>query len=576
MSTGSILATEHRPQEQYSGSRPIKSDIEIAQEAELRPIQEIAAKIGLGPQDIQPHGHYKAKIPLDVAKSSGGSDGKLVLVTGISPTAAGEGKSTVSVGLADALNLRGRNPVLCLREPSLGPVFGIKGGAAGGGHSQVVPMEEINLHFTGDFHAISSAHGLLSAVLDNHLYRPNTLGIDPTRITWPRAIDMNDRALRSIVVGLGGRTGGVPRQDGFVITAASEIMAIFCLADGTSDLKERLDRIIIGYTRSGEPIRAEGLGVSGAMAALLKDAVNPNLVQTLGGTPALIHGGPFANIAHGCNSLTATRVGLSLGDVVVTEAGFGADLGAEKFFDIKCRFGDLNPEAAVIVATVRALKMNGGKSKDDLATEDVDAVRRGFVNLKAHAENVRKFGVPPIVALNRFATDTDAELAVVIDGCAEMGVRAVVADPWGGGGAGCLDLADAVWEALESGDAAYQPLYPSDMGLIEKMEKVAREIYGADGLDIHPSAAKEIEVLEAAGLREAPVCIAKTQYSFSDDPALLGRPSGFNIHVREVTPSAGAGFVVAKTGAIMTMPGLGAVPSAMNVDLADGVVTGLF
>ena len=499
-----------------------------------------------------------------------------MLVTGISPTAAGEGKSTVSVGLADALNLRDRNPVLCLREPSLGPVFGIKGGAAGGGHSQVVPMEEINLHFTGDFHAISSAHGLLSAVLDNHLYRPNTLGIDPTRITWPRAIDMNDRALRSIVVGLGGRTGGVPREDGFVITAASEIMAIFCLADGTSDLKDRIDRIIIGYDRTGVPIRAGGLGVSGAMAALLKDAVNPNLVQTLGGTPALIHGGPFANIAHGCNSLTATRVGLSLGDVVVTEAGFGADLGAEKFFDIKCRFGDLEPEAAVIVATVRALKMNGGKAKDDLATEDVEAVNRGFENLKAHAENVRKFGVPPIVALNRFATDTDAELAAVIDGCAALGVRAVIADPWGGGGSGCLDLADAVWEVLESGEANYQPLYPDDMGLIEKMETVAKEIYGADGLDVHPKAAKEVEVLEEAGLRSAPVCIAKTQYSFSDDPALLGRPSGFKIHVREVTPSAGAGFVVAKTGAIMTMPGLGPVPSAMNVDLVDGVVTGLF
>ncbi len=506
----------------------------------------------------------------------GGRDGKLVLVTGISPTAAGEGKSTVSVGLADALNLRERNPVLCLREPSLGPVFGIKGGAAGGGYSQVVPMEEINLHFTGDFHAISSAHGLLSAVLDNHLYRPNTLGIDPTRLTWPRAIDMNDRALRNIIVGLGGRTGGVPRQDGFVITAASEIMAIFCLANGTTDLKERIDRIMIGYTRSGEPIRAEGLGVSGAMAALLKDAVSPNLVQTLGGTPALIHGGPFANIAHGCNSLTATRVGLSLGDVVVTEAGFGADLGAEKFFDIKCRFGDLNPEAAVVVATVRAIKMNGGKSKDDLASEDVEAVRRGFVNLEAHANNIRKFGVPPVVAINRFLTDTDAEIAVLLDGCAEMGVRAVVADPWGEGGAGCLDLADAVWEILTSGEAAYTPLYPNDMGLIEKMETVAQEIYGADGLDIHPSAAKEIAVLEEAGMRDAPVCIAKTQYSFSDDPALLGRPSGFRIHVREVTPSAGAGFVVAKTGAIMTMPGLGAVPSAMGVDLVDGVVTGLF
>lgn len=480
------------------------------------------------------------------------------------------------MGLADALNLRERNPVLCLREPSLGPVFGIKGGAAGGGHSQVVPMEEINLHFTGDFHAISSAHALLSAVLDNHLYRPNTLSIDPTRITWPRAVDMNDRALRNIIVGLGGRTGGVPRQDGFVITAASEIMAIFCLADGTSDLKERLDRIIIGYTKSGEPIRAEGLGVSGAMAALLKDAVNPNLVQTLGGTPALIHGGPFANIAHGCNSLTATRVGLSLGDVVVTEAGFGADLGAEKFFDIKCRFGKLKPEAAVIVATVRALKMNGGKAKDDLATEDVAAVKRGFANLKGHAENVRKFGVPPVVALNRFATDTEAEIAAIVDGCADMGVRAVVANPWGEGGAGCLDLADAVWDVLESGDADYAPLYPEDMGLTEKMETIAREIYGADGVDIDPSAAREIAVLEEAGLRSAPVCIAKTQYSFSDDPKLLGRPTGFRISVREVTPSAGAGFVVAKTGAIMTMPGLGAAPSAMNVDLVDGVVSGLF
>ncbi|MDE3013995.1 MAG: formate--tetrahydrofolate ligase [Gemmatimonadota bacterium] len=554
----------------------MKSDIEIAQEAELRPIQEIAAKIGLEPQDIQPHGHYKAKIPLDVAKSKGGADGRLVLVTGISPTAAGEGKSTVSVGLADALNLRERNPVLCLREPSLGPVFGIKGGAAGGGHSQVVPMEEINLHFTGDFHAISSAHALLSAVLDNHLYRPNTLSIDPTRITWPRAVDMNDRALRNIIVGLGGRTGGVPRQDGFVITAASEIMAIFCLADGTSDLKERLDRIIIGYRKSGEPIRAEGLGVSGAMAALLKDAVNPNLVQTLGGTPALVHGGPFANIAHGCNSLTATRVGLSLGDVVVTEAGFGADLGAEKFFDIKCRFGKLKPEAAVIVATVRALKMNGGKAKDDLATEDVAAVKRGFANLKGHAENVRKFGVPPVVALNRFAPDTEAEIAAIVDGCADMGVRAVVANPWGEGGAGCLDLADAVWDVLESGDADYAPLYPEDMGLTEKMETIAREIYGADGVDIDPSAAREIAVLEEAGLRSAPVCIAKTQYSFSDDPKLLGRPTGFRISVREVTPSAGAGFVVAKTGAIMTMPGLGAAPSAMNVDLVDGVVSGLF
>jgi formate--tetrahydrofolate ligase len=554
----------------------MKSDIQIAQEAELRPIQEIAARVGLAPDEIVPYGHSKAKIPLDIAKAKGGAEGRLVLVTGINPTAAGEGKSTVSVGLADALSLRNRNPVLCLREPSLGPVFGIKGGAAGGGYAQVVPMEEINLHFTGDFHAITSAHSLLSAVLDNHLYRPNTLEIDPTQITWPRAVDMNDRALRKVVVGLGGRTGGVPREDGFVITAASEIMAIFCLADGIEDLKARLDRIIIGYTKSGAPIRAGGLGVSGAMATLLKDAVNPNLVQTLGGTPALVHGGPFANIAHGCNSLSATRVGLSLGDVVVTEAGFGADLGAEKFFDIKCRFGGLKPEAAVIVATVRALKMNGGVGKNDLGPENVDAVRKGFANLRGHVENVRKFGVPPVVALNKFATDSDAEMQVVLDGCRELGVTAVVADPWGGGGESCLDLADAVWEVLEGGEADFRPLYPDQMGLVEKIETVAREIYGAEGVDVDPKAAKEIAALEAAGLREAPVCIAKTQYSFSDDATLLGRPTGFRITVREVTPSAGAGFVVAKTGSIMTMPGLGAAPSAMKVDIHDGVVTGLF
>jgi formate--tetrahydrofolate ligase len=554
----------------------VKTDIEIAQAAQLRPIQEIAAKIGLGPEDIVPYGHHKAKIPLDVARARGSKDGHLVLVTGISPTPAGEGKSTTSVGLADALTLRKRKPVLCLREPSLGPVFGIKGGAAGGGHSQVVPMEEINLHFNGDFHAISSAHALLSAVLDNHLYRPNTLGLDPTQITWPRAVDMNDRALREIVIGLGGRTGGVPRQDGFVITAASEIMAIFCLADGIEDLKARLDRIIVGYGKDGQPVRAGGLGISGALAVLLKDAMNPNLVQTLGGTPALVHGGPFANIAHGCNSLSATRAGLSLGDVVVTEAGFGADLGAEKFFDIKCRFGGLRPGAAVIVATVRALKMNGGVAKSDLGTENVDAVAKGAANLQGHIENVRKFGVPPIVALNRFSSDTEAEIAAVRAACDAVGATMVAADPWGGGGEGCLDLADAVWDTLESGEADYRPLYPLDMGLVEKLETIAREIYGADGVDIDPKAAKDIAVLEAAGLRDAPVCIAKTQYSFSDDPTKLGRPKGFRISVREVTPSAGAGFVVAKTGSIMTMPGLGVEPSAMKVDIVDGVVTGLF
>ncbi len=554
----------------------MKSDIEIAQGATLKPIQEIAARVGLDAADIVPFGHYKAKVPLDVAQEKGGKRGRLVLVTGVNPTAAGEGKSTVAVGLADAMTLRERNPVLCLREPSLGPVFGIKGGAAGGGWSQVVPMEEINLHFTGDLHAITSAHALLSAMLDNHMYRPNSLNLDPTQITWPRAVDMNDRALRSVVVGLGGRTGGVPRQDNFVITAASEIMAIFCLADGLDDLNARLERIIVGYSKDGEAVRAKGLEATGAMTVLLKDAVNPNLVQTLGGTPAFVHGGPFANIAHGCNSLSATRAGLSLGDVVVTEAGFGADLGAEKFFDIKCRFGDLEPGAAVIVATVRALKMNGGVAKDALGPENVDAVKRGFANLKAHIENVRKFGVPPVVALNRFASDSEAEVQAVLDGCREMGAAAVEADPWGGGGEGCLELADAVQDILDSGEADYRPLYGVDAPLVDKIDTVAREIYGADGVDYLPAAEKQIARLEQIGLRDVPVCIAKTQYSFSDNPALLGRPTGFRITVRDVTPSAGAGFVVVKTGDVMTMPGLAAKPAAANMGVVDGQVVGLF
>lgn len=552
------------------------SDIEIAQAARLQPIQAIAEKVGLSHTDIVPYGHHKAKVPLDVARERGGEDGRLVLVTGINPTAAGEGKSTVAVGLADAFSLRERNPMLCLREPSLGPVFGIKGGAAGGGHSQVVPMEEINLHFTGDFHAISSAHALLAALLDNHLYRPNSLDIDPNAITWPRAVDMNDRALRSVVLGLGGRTGGIPRQDSFVITAASEIMAIFCLADGLDDLKERLGRIIVGYSRSGTPVRAAELDAVGAMAVLLKDAINPNLVQTLGGTPALVHGGPFANIAHGCNSLAATRAGLALGDVVVTEAGFGADLGAEKFFDIKCRFGGLRPGAAVIVATVRALKMNGGVAKDALGPEDVDAVKAGSVNLQRHIENVRKFGVPPVVAVNKFATDSAGELQVVLDACREVGARAVIADPWGGGGEGCLDLADAVQEVLDSGEADYRPLYDDEGSLTSKIETVAREIYGADGIDVDPAAARQIARLEEIGLRDVPVCIAKTQYSFSDNPTLLGRPSGFRITVRGVTPSAGAGFVVVTTGNVMTMPGLAARPAAVGMDVVGDQVTGLF
>ena len=555
----------------------MQTDIEIAQSAELRPITEIAEKIGLTADDIIPYGRYKAKIPLSIAEQDAPPRGKLILVAGINPTPAGEGKSTVAVGLADALNLRGRNPVLALREPSLGPVFGIKGGAAGGGHSQVVPMADINLHFTGDFHAVTSAHSLLSAMLDNHLWRPNSLGIDARRITWPRTVDMNDRALRHIIVGAGGINGGTTREDGFVITAASEIMAIFALASGLEDLEKRFGDIIVGFTRDKEPVRARDLKAAGAMTLLMKDAMNPNLVQTLGGTPTLIHAGPFGNIAHGCNSLVATKTALQLGDYVVTEAGFGADLGAEKFFNIKSRAGDLDPAVAVVVATVRAMKMHGGVPKGELEKENVGALKRGLENLKAHVENIRKHGVPPVVALNRFSADTDAEVAAVLEAAKEWGVRAVEADPWGQGGAGVVDLADAVVEVADSGDADFQPLYPLDMGLAEKMEVIAKEIYGADGVDFLPSARKNIEQLEAIGMREVPICMAKTQYSFSDDPTKLGRPSGFRITVREVTPSAGAGFVVAKTGDIMTMPGLGANPAAerMKVD-ADGTIHGLF
>jgi len=498
------------------------------------------------------------------------------LVTGISPTPAGEGKSTTSVGLADALTLRGRNPVLCLREPSLGPVFGIKGGAAGGGYSQVIPMEDINLHFTGDFHAISSANALLAAMLDNHLFRPNSLGIDHRRVVWKRCVDMNDRALRSIVVGLGGPNGGIPREDGFQITAASEVMAAFCLARDLTDLQARLSRIIVAYDRQRNPIRAEGLGAPSAMTMLLKDALNPNLVQTLAGTPAFVHGGPFANIAHGCNSLIATQAGIALGDIVVTEAGFGADLGAEKFFDIKCRFGGLDPQAVVIVATVRALKMHGGVPKSDLVPENLGALEAGMANLLGHVENVRKFGVAPIVALNRFATDTPAEVQMVLDACAAFGVTAVEANPHGQGGEGCLDLADAVHQMANSGKADFRPLYPDDMGLAQKIETIASEIYGAEGVDFPGSVAADLSRLEEIGMANAPVCIAKTQYSFSDDPGKLGRPKGFRIAVREVTPSAGAGFVVVKTGDIMTMPGLGAEPAALGMGVsADGTIHGL-
>jgi formate--tetrahydrofolate ligase len=553
----------------------MRTDIEIAQSATPKPIVEIADKLGLADRDIEPYGRYKAKVPLDTA--SGAAPGRLVLVTGINPTPAGEGKSTLAVGLADALNRREQKVVLCLREPSLGPVFGVKGGATGGGHAQVIPMEEINLHFTGDFHAISTAHALLSAMLDNHLQHGNELGVDVRRITWRRTLDMNDRALRNIVIALGGTAGGVPRQDGYLITAASEVMAIFCLASDRADLERRLGSIIVGYDRGQQPIRAADLRAHGAMTLLLKDALAPNLVQTLEGTPAFIHGGPFGNIAHGCNSLIATRLGLRLGDIVVTEAGFGADLGAEKFFDIKCRAGGLKPEVAVVVATIRALKIHGGVAPADLGAENVEAVQRGFANLEKHLENVRRFNVPPVVALNRFASDTEAELQAALDACGVLGVPASLAEVHAKGGEGGLDLADKVLDLLERGGADFKPIYPLEQPLADKIATIAKEIYGADGVKLTPHAQKDIDRLEAIGLRDVPICMAKTQYSFSDDPAKRGRPRGFEVTVREVTPSAGAGFVVAHTGDIMTMPGLPKRPAAEGMRVApDGTITGLF
>jgi len=555
----------------------MRSDIEIAQAAKPKPIVEVAAELDLKESDIEPYGRYKAKIPLEMLKQRATRRGKLVLVTGINPTPAGEGKSTLSVGLADALRRRGEKVVLCLREPSLGPVFGVKGGATGGGYAQVIPMEDINLHFTGDFHAITTAHALLSAMLDNHLQQGNTLNLDPRRITWKRTVDMNDRSLRKIVIGLGGTPNGVPREDGYMITAASEVMAVFCLASDRLDLEQRLSRIIVGFNREGGPVRAGDLRASGAMTLLLKDAISPNLVQTLEGTPAFIHGGPFGNIAHGCNSLIATRAGLSLGDIVVTEAGFGADLGAEKFFDIKCRTGGLEPSAAVIVATIRALKMHGGVGLKELGTEDVDAVRRGFTNLEKHIENVRKYGVPPIVALNRFASDTDAEINAVMEACRLHGVPCALADVHAKGGEGGLELAQIVMDTVDRGSASFKPLYPLELSLKDKIETVAREIYGADGVTYSPTAEKDIERLESIGMRDVPVCVAKTQYSFSDVPSRRGRPTGFRINVREVTPSAGAGFCVVHTGDIMTMPGLPKRPAAedMRID-QNGAITGLF
>jgi formate--tetrahydrofolate ligase len=553
------------------------TDIEIAQSARMRPVAEIARSLDLGDDDIELFGNYKAKVLADAVLARSERQGRLVLVTGINPTPAGEGKSTVAVGLADALKLLGRSVVLCLRQPSLGPVFGVKGGATGGGYSQVVPMEDINLHFTGDFHAVTAAHALLSAMLDNHLQQGNALGIDPRRITWKRAVDMNDRALRNIVIGLGGALNGIPRQDGFLITAASEVMAIFALASDRADLEARLGSIILGYTRDHQPIRAADLGAAGAMTLLLKDALQPNLVQTLGGTPAFIHAGPFGNIAHGCNSVIATRTALALGEIVVTEAGFGADLGAEKFFNIKCRSAGLRPEAAVVVATIRALKMHGGMAKADLGTENPDAVTAGFANLARHVENVRKFGVPPLVSINRFATDSAAEIEAVEKGCARIGVDVALTDIHARGGEGGQELAEKLLGILDAGGAHFAPLYPLNQPLSAKIETIVKSVYGATGVAYTSTAQRDVDRLEKIGMGDVPVCMAKTQYSFSDDPTLLAAPEDFVVTVREVTPSGGAGFVVAHTGDIMTMPGLPKRPAAEGMHVAhDGTITGLF
>ena len=553
----------------------VPSDIAIAQAAKLRPIAEVAAEVGLGPDEILPYGRYKAKVSAE-AIAGRKPKGRLVLVTGINPTPAGEGKSTVTVGVSQALRRLGKKVVVCIREPSLGPVFGVKGGAAGGGYAQVVPMDEINLHFTGDFHAITSAHNLLSAMLDNHLHHGNALGIDPRRITWPRTMDMNDRSLRSMVISLGGINAGPLREDRFVIVPGSEIMAILALATDLADLEGRLGRIIVGLTRDRKPVTASELKASGAMTLLLKDAILPNLVQTLEGGPALVHCGPFGNIAHGCNSIAATRLGLSLGEIVLTEAGFGADLGAEKFFDIKARFGGLKPEAAIVVATVRALKMNGGVKKDALGKEDVAALQRGLVNLEAHVKNVQKFGVPVVVALNRFTSDTEAELKTLLDAAHGWGARAALSEVWAKGGEGGEAVAHEVLALLDEKKAAFKPLYDVARPIKEKIETIAREIYGAGGVDYSAAAEKNIAQCEAMGLGQTPICVAKTQYSFSDDPAKLGRPTGFRLTIRDVYPSAGAGFVVALAGDIMTMPGLPKVPAAEGMRvLPDGTIEGL-
>lgn len=554
------------------------SDIEIAQKAHMLPITEVAGKLGIGEEDIELYGRYKAKLSMDLIKRvQDKPDGKLILVTAITPTPAGEGKSTTTVGLAQGLAKIGQKVIVALREPSLGPCMGIKGGAAGGGYSQVVPMEDINLHFTGDFHAITSAHMLLAAMLDNHIQQGNALNIDPRRIVWKRVVDMNDRELRNIVVGLGGKAHGVPRQDGFDITVASEVMAILCLATGLHDLKERLSKIIVAYDYSGNPITAGMLKAQGAMAALLKDAVKPNLVQTLENVPAIIHGGPFANIAHGCNSVMATKTALKLADYTITEAGFGADLGAEKFFDIKCRYAGLKPDAVVLVATVRALKMHGGVPKTDLATPDVEAVKRGIVNLEKHIENIKQYGLPLVVAINAFAQDSPEELEAIRSHCAAHGVNVALSEVFAKGGEGGIELAKEVVALATSGKADFKLLYGEELSLKEKIETIAKKIYGAVGVNYTKEANNALKDFEKMGYGHLPVCMAKTQYSFSDDPALLGRPEGFEITIKNCRIAAGAGFVVVLTGDIMTMPGLPKVPAAEKIDVSDdGVISGLF
>ena len=554
------------------------SDIEIAQGAKMLPIAEVAKKLSIGEDDLEFYGKYKAKLPLSLRdKLKDKPDGKLILVTAINPTPAGEGKTTVTVGLGEAMHKIGKNAIIALREPSMGPVFGVKGGAAGGGYAQVVPMEDINLHFTGDMHALTSANNLLCAILDNHLQQGNELGIDPRRILLKRCLDMNDRALRNVVVGLGGKVNGVPREDNFMITVASEVMAILCLATDLEDLKRRLGDMLVAYTYDGKPVYARDLQAVGAMAALLKDAIKPNLVQTLENTPALMHGGPFANIAHGCNSVTATKLGLKLADYCITEAGFGADLGAEKFLDIKCRVAGLKPACIVLVATIRALKYNGGVAKADLGAENVEALKKGIVNLKTHIENMHKYGVPVVVAINRFGTDTDAEITVIEDFCREMGVLVSLTEVFAKGGEGGKDLAEKVCATIAEKPANYHPLYDTALSIPEKLETIAREIYRADGVTYTAAAKKAIAEIEALGKDKLPVCVAKTQYSLSDNPSLLGKPEGFTLTVRDVRLSAGAGFVVALTGDIMTMPGLPKVPAAYNIDVdADGQISGLF